>query len=37
MTNAEKIRSMTDEEMRYCGSKLLGWMPLPEAPKEGTE
>ena len=25
----------TLDEMRYCGNKLLGWMPLPAPPKEG--
>lgn len=24
----------TLDEMRYCGNKLIGWMPLPEPPKE---
>ena len=36
-TEYKEVSLATLEEMRYCGNKLLGWMPLPEAPKEGTE
>ena len=36
-TKYKEVSLATLEEMRYCGNKLLGWMPLPEAPKEGTE
>ena len=36
-TEYKEVSLATLDEMRYCGNKLLGWMPLPEAPKEGTE
>jgi len=33
-TEYKEVSLATLDEMRYCGNKLLGWMPLPEAPKE---
>ena len=30
----KEVSLATVEEMKYCGNKLIGWMPLPEAPKE---
>lgn len=33
-TEYKEVSLATLEEMRYCGNKLLGWMPLPETPKE---
>lgn len=33
-TEYKEVSLATLEEMRYCGSKLLGWMPLPAPPKE---
>ena len=33
-TEYKEVSLATLEEMRYCGNKLLGWMPLPEPPKE---
>lgn len=30
----KEVSLATLDEIRYCGSKLLGWMPLPEPPKE---
>ena len=36
-TEYKEVSLATLDEMRYCGNKLLGWMPLPEAPKEETE
>jgi hypothetical protein len=36
-TEYKEVSLATLDEMRYCGNKLLGWMPLPEPPKEETE
>ena len=36
-TEYKEVSLATLEEIRYCGSKLLGWMPLPKAPKEETD
>jgi hypothetical protein len=36
-TEYKEVSLATLDEMRYCGNKLLGWMPLPEAPKEENE
>ena len=33
-TEYKEVSLATLDEMRYCGNKLLGWMPLPEPPKE---
>ena len=33
-TEYKEVSLETLDEMRYCGNKLLGWMPLPEPPKE---
>ena len=29
----KEVSLATVEEMKYCGNKLIGWMPLPEPPK----
>ena len=33
-TEYKEVSLATLDEIRYCGSKLLGWMPLPKAPEE---
>ena len=33
----KEVSLATVEEMKYCGNKLIGWMPLPEPPKEDAE
>ena len=34
-TNADRIRSMTDEELGY--EKVVAWMPLPEPYRESMQ
>ena len=36
-TEYKEVSLATLDEIRYCGSKLLGWMPLPEPPKEDAK
>jgi len=33
-TEYKEVSLATVEEMKYCGNKLIGWMPLPDPPKE---
>ena len=33
-TEYKEVSLATLDEIRYCGNKLLGWMPLPAPPKE---
>lgn len=33
----KEVSLATVGEMKYCGNKLIGWMPLPTPPKEDAE